>query len=223
MNKADSKNRGTVTALAVLVAVVLLRTLPSESVRDVVWSLVGAAMIFALCYYTLRVLAARLRDNKPDRECLVAARAKNRVFFYLGVVALGLVVVSTGLYFIIKEQSISRDAWTGLSFALFGFGVFYTWFGAFQLKIAGQTIEYWSLEHGHQALNLNDIERARIRIGVKRSRPGIRLEILPRDVAKKPIFVALKAFKKSDMDRVFDWLGPKLEDPGKLALVKDQE
>jgi len=113
--------------------------------QNAVWFLVGAAMVFTLCFYALRSLAACLRDKKRDSECLVAARATSPLFFYLGVSAVGLVVVSAGLYFTVREHFISRDLWSGLSLALFVFGVFYTWFGSFQLKIAGQTIEYWSL------------------------------------------------------------------------------
>jgi hypothetical protein len=113
----------------------------------------------------------------------------------------------------------NKDLLTGLALASFVLGTAAVFFGAFQLKIFNQEIEYWTLEKGHQTLNLSDIRHAQVRVGLS-SRPGIRLEILPRDTAKKAMFVALKVFRKVDMDRVFDWLGPKLENPGKLDVVK---
>ena len=222
MKESRSQNWRVVAILAGMVALVSLRMLPPGKIQGSVTLLLGAAFLFALCYYTLRVLAARLLDNKPDGECLVAARATSQLFFYLGVAVIAFGVVVVIVYFTNYYGDKNQDLLTGLALACFALGAFGVFFGAFQLKISGGAIEYWSLESGHQSLNLEDIRRAEIRIGVS-SRPGVRLEILPRDACKKAIFVALKAFRKTDMDRVFDWLGPKLEDPGKLSSIKKHD
>jgi hypothetical protein len=222
MKQKQSQNWAVVGLVALLAAVVLLRTVPSEGAQNIIWLSIGAAMIFAVCFCTARILVARLRDNAPDSGCLVSARALPPLFFYLSASLLGVGLVIVIFYYTHDYSEANKDLLTGLGLACFIVGTIAVFLGAFQLKITGHTIEYWSLERGYQSLSHDDIERARIRIG-RSSKPGIRLEILPRGAGKKPIFVALKAFKVADMDRVFDWLGPKLEDPGKLTVVKQNE
>jgi hypothetical protein len=112
----------------------------------------------------------------------------------------------------------SQDVLIGLALTSFGLGTAAVFFGALQMKISDQEFEYWSLEKGYRALNLSDIQHAQIRVGLG-SRPGIRLEILPRDTAQKGISMALKDFRKVDVDRVFNWLGPKPGNPDKLDLT----
>jgi len=222
MKQKQSPNWTVIGLVALLVAIVLLRTIPPEGAQKFIWLMIGAAMGFALYFFTVRVLVARLRDNSPDSECLVSARAIPPLFFYLSASLLGVGLVIVILYYTHDYNESSKDLLTGLGLACFIVGTIAVFLGAFQLKIAGHTIEYWSLERGYQSLTHDDIERARIRIG-RSSKPGIRLEILARGADKKPIFVALKAFKVADMDRVFGWLGQKFEDPGKLTVIKDSE
>jgi hypothetical protein len=207
-------------AYSSLILLILVKVHAPEEVREIIGGLVTAALIGTLLEYSIRSLWARLRDNTPDGVCILVARAKSPTLFYLGVAAIGFGTVSFVMSYSTWDAPIQW--WPGASVVLFAFGAFYAFFGAFQLKIADRKIEYWSLG-GHQSLKYDEIEKARIRIGPDSSRPGIRLEILPHGPDKEAISVALKAFRKADMDRVFDWLGPKLEDPGKLTVIKGDE
>jgi hypothetical protein len=60
-------------------------------------------------------------------------------------------------------------------------------------------------------LDLDEIDVARYRIGRSSDAPYTRLEILPRSAKNKPIYLPVMAFQKTDLDRVFEWLGPQLQ------------
>ena len=220
MKKDKSTNWQAVAAGAVLMAVVASRVLPAE-IQKLVWYPVGVAIVAILCFAVARSVLFRLTDKKPAPECRVQARATNPAWLYLGALAIVCALTGFALDFAGRDALQNHDLQIGASLFALIFGAFAAFFGSFQLRVAGDKIEYWSLEGGHQTLNLQDIERARIRIGIS-SRPGIRLELLSRTPEKKSIFVALKAFRKADMDRVFDWLGARLEDPGRLVLARDR-
>lgn len=220
MKKKKSTNWQAIAAGAVLVAVVASRSLPGET-QKFIWYPVGAAIVAILCLAVARLVLARLTDEKPEAECRVLARAASPAWLYLGALAIVCAVAGFALDFAGRNPLQNRDLQIGVSLFAFIFGAIAAFFGSFQLRIAGETLEYWSLESGRQVLELRDIERARIRIGIS-SRPGIRLELLSHPPDKKSVFVALKAFRKQGMERVFDWLGPKLEDPGGLVLVRER-
>jgi len=217
----QSADFGRLAAFATLAAVLLLRTLAPKKVQDTAALVVGAALLLMLAYYSVRALVGRLSDKTPDSECTLVARAVNPILFYVGNMGIVLGIVSFVLYYTSKTTIADRQLWFGLGLFVFMTGTVCVWFGAYQLKICGQEIRCWSLG-GYRAMNLSEVKIARIRIGIDRYRPGIRLEILSRDANKKPVIVALKAFRKNDMDRVFDWLGAKLEDPGELTLTREE-
>ena len=162
-----------VAAYSAILFVILVKLRVPREVREIIGGLVAAALVGTLGDYSIRCLLARLGDNVPDKDCTLVARAKNPILFYLGLAAIGLGTISFVMAYSTQDAEIQW--WPGASVVLFAFGTFYGYFGAFQLKIVGQQIEYWSLG-GHQKLNCDEIELARIRVGLDRSRPGIRLE-----------------------------------------------
>jgi hypothetical protein len=187
-----------------------MEAIPSERVKSACTSLAGAAILSFLCYGTGRSVITRIRETEPGGPVLLVARASSPALLYSGALAVGLGVFAAVLRFL-NYSGLNQDLLTGSCLALLILGTVMVFWGAFQLRISARELEYWSLETGHLMLTLEEIERARIRIGLS-SKPGIRLEIIPKSTGRVPIFVAIKAFRAEDMRRVFDWLGPKLED-----------
>lgn len=206
--------------LYIAIAVLLwVRYFASPIVRDLVSYALLSLAICVVSYYCLQVLSVRIKDPSLHREALVVAYAKSPVWFYIGAfgVAAALVLDGIFLYTFISETNQSPQLWLGLAFGFFALGLLYAWLGGYRLRLFTSLIEYQSLFGGFRALRLNDIQHARIRIGWftywDRFRPTIRLEILPGNGAhKKPVVVNMKVFRKEDLDRVLNWLGPKLDE-----------
>lgn len=209
-----SMDLGRIAAFSALVAVLLLSTLVSKTEQEAVWLVIGSVLSVMITYYSVRSLLNRLSDKTPDSECALVARAKKPILFYAGTASV-LVGVAALVFRHTCDAVAKTQLWIGISLLCLWWGGIYTFLGAFQLKLCGEEIRYWSLA-GYRAINRREIKQACIRIGIDRFQPGIRLEILPYDVKKKPVIVALKAFRKDDMDQVFDWLGSKLKDSGRV-------
>jgi len=193
-----------------MMAVAVSRALP-QTAQKVIWYPIGAAMISLLCYATGRSVFARLEDQGESGGCLVFARKTSPIWLYLGAVAIAFAVAGAALSFANYQLFKSPDLQIGLS--LFGFllGALAVLFGSIQLRVTPNKIEYWSLERGYQALDLGDIAVARYRTSRGSNAPYMRLEVLPRSAKNKPIYLPVMAFRRTEMDQVYNWLGPKLE------------
>ena len=153
----------------------------------------------------------------------IVVRATSEAWFSCGVIAVGCSGATILVTWLVLFLKGAREAnhWLGISLGLSVVGFLGSWLGSFQLRLSGNTLEYWSLFGGHQLLNSDEISTARIATGVSeyrdRFRPPIRLEILTQSfVETKPIFINLKVFQREDLSRIFAWLGAKLRDTGEM-------
>jgi len=209
-----STNWKAVGLFAGMMAVALSRALP-ETVQKAIWWPAGAAIILLLCYATGRSIFARLGDKGAEGGCLVLARKTRPFWLYLGAAAVAFATVVAALSAARYQLFASADLQVGLSLGGFLFGTLTTLLGSIQLRVTTQKIEYWSLERGYQVLERDEIDVARFMASRSSSAPYLRLEVLPHDEKKKPIYLPVMAFQRADMDRVREWLGSKLEDESK--------
>lgn len=206
-----------------LIVLLMVELRAPKEVKTIVNFSLFACLAWVVSYYSFCAMKARLRSTAPVVQCLVLARAKAPGWFYFGVAAIWLSLI---LIFILIVRCIVwgggdwTQPWLGYILGLFAVGFLYSWLGGYQLRLSRSQIEYWSLFGGYRSLSSDQIRKARIGVGefryTDRFRPTIRLEILPAslsDKASQPIIVNLKVFRKENMDRVFDWLGPKLHEP----------
>jgi hypothetical protein len=73
-------------------------------------------------------------------------------------------------------------------------------------------LHYSSLFGGYRRVRFEDIGSARIIVGLHPTRPTVRLEIYPVD-DRAPVVINRKVFKRTDIDSIVTWLGPKLKKP----------
>jgi len=88
---------------------------------------------------------------------------------------------------------------------------FYFWIFLHIIDIYPNRISYYSLIGGRRTLYFNEVEWWSIRVGVfkymDRFKPTVRFEIEPYvDTGKKPIIIAIKLFRKEDIDTVLNLL-----------------
>ena len=195
-----------------------------RGVQDIVGFGIFTVAVWFVAFYCLVALGVRLRD-RVSSPFLLFATAKPRYWFYLGVISIALSFALDGVIgfnLVTKRHQVPQILW-GLALCCFVIGIFASWLGAYQLRLSESLIEYWSLFGGYRALITDEIQQARIRIGWfsywDRYKPTMRLELLsacPNN--KRDVIVNLKVFRQEDIDRVFDWLGPKLEDAGELSF-----
>jgi hypothetical protein len=189
----------------------MLAIIQSMRIKETLGYTVTIIIAAVICYLTFRSLLAQTRKSNGSGS-LVDTRPGRPSLLYFGAFSIGFALIGLVLY----GTSNFPLAFVVLAFFV---GTPCAFFGSFRLRLRNDQLEYWSLECGYQSLRLAQIQRAQMRVGLS-SRPGIRLEILPTSSDLKPIFIALKAFRKADLDRVFDWLGPKLEDHEKSKRFK---
>lgn len=98
------------------------------------------------------------------------------------------------------------------------------WVGQFQISIDGSTISYRSLPGGTRKLALSEIEKAEISFEVtRRIGPAYKLILWPQPPAQKtPTVINMKVFSKPDLNRVFDFLGPKLKSERRFDLTSTE-
>ena len=95
------------------------------------------------------------------------------------------------------------------------------WVELFRISIDGGTISYRSLLGGTRKLTLNEIEKAEISFDVSgRVSPVYKLILWPQPLAQKtPAVINMKVFGKADLNRLFDFLGPKLTSERRFTLT----
>ena len=186
--------------------------------RDVAASLLLTAGIGILSWYCWQAARDQAAEGTAKAEGFVA-RVVSKAWFWCGSAAVTWSIASIVITWICLFLARRQDArfWLGIGIGSSVLGLLGSWLGSFQVRLFDTTLEYWSLFGGYRVLEQDEIAKARIEVGsstyVDRFRPPIRLEILP-DVLKqnrKPIFMNLKVFSRSDLKRIFDWLGPKLQ------------
>jgi hypothetical protein len=198
-----------------------------QSLRDVTGYLLFAGALIATSYLCLRSIIAR-RQRRPAGECVVLAQAKSPAWFYAGTIGVGLAFILNTIVLLnlIAEPTRLAEAsrggsglhlLLGISLCLFALGVLYAWLGGYQVRVTASLLENWSLFGGYESIDLAEIKLARIAKGRYRNRPPFRLEILSSQASRSnnPIIINLKVFREVDIDRVFHWLGSKLDATGK--------
>lgn len=104
----------------------------------------------------------------------------------------------------------TQEAWKGVGYFILMAFCFYTWIYLHTIDIDLNRISYYSLFGGNRSLLIAEIANWSIRIGVfkymDRFKPTVRLEIESFDPEKKSIIIAIKLFKKEDIDKVLSWL-----------------
>jgi len=199
----------TIGLFAAMMAIALIRVLP-ESAQDAIWYPIGATVVLLICYATGRSMIAHVEEKGADGECVVFARKTNPIWLYLGAGAIGFAVIATAMSVANRRLFANSDLQIGLSMFGYLLGTLAALFGSIQLRVTRQKMEYWSLERGYQALDRDDIDIARYRVGLSADAPYTRLEILPRSSKNKPIYVPVMLLRKAELERVYDWLGTKL-------------
>jgi hypothetical protein len=193
----------------------------SQSIRGVTGYLLFACALGLTSYFCLRSIIARRQHSVSAGECAVLARAKSPAWFYAGTIGVALAFVLNAIVLskLVADPTQLRDLgselnfWLGMSMCSFALGVLYAWLGGYQVRITASLLENWSLFGGYQSIQLAEIQSARIRSGRYRNRPPYRLEILSSQPSGRdePIIINLKVFGGPDKDRIFHWLGTKLE------------
>jgi hypothetical protein len=186
--------------------------------RDAAAGLLLTAGIGILSWYCWHAARDQEAARTAQDEAFIA-RVVSKAWFLCGSAAVlcsiaGIVITWTYLFLARRQDA---RFWLGISIGSSVLGLLCSWLGSFQVRLCGSTLEYWSLFGGYRALKQDDIAKARIEIGSSsygdRFRPPIRLEILPGALgqSKQPVFINLKVFSRSDLKRIFDWLGSKLQ------------
>ena len=94
------------------------------------------------------------------------------------------------------------------------------WVGFFRISLIGETLFYRSLWGGTRSLQLSEIKSAEIKIDTnEKFGPPYRLILWPEpSTGKKPIVVNMKVFSRTDLTRVFDFLGSKLQTKRRFSM-----
>ncbi|MFZ3331978.1 MAG: hypothetical protein WA197_15185 [Candidatus Acidiferrales bacterium] len=208
-SRSGATNWTAIGLFAAMMAIALTRALPG-SAQNAIWYPIGATIVLLICYATGRSVVAHVEDKRADGECLVFARKTNPIWLYLGAGAIGFAVIATAMSVANRRLFASSDLQIGLSMFGYLLGTLAAFFGSIQLRVTHQKMEYWSLERGYQALDRDDIDVARYRVGLSADAPYMRLEIFPRSPKNKPIYVPVMLLQKTELEHVYDWLGTKL-------------
>jgi hypothetical protein len=192
-----------------------------QSIRDITGYLMLVCAVSVTSYFCLRSIIARRQHSPPEGKFVVLARAKSRVLFFAGSIGVGLAFVLNAIVLLrlianptqLADKGSTFNFWLGISTCSFALGLLYAWLGGYQVRITASLLENWSLFGGYQSIHLAEIESARIRDGWYRNRPPHRLEIFARQPSNgyELIIINLKVFGSADTDRIFRWLGSKLE------------
>lgn len=140
---------------------------------------------------------------------------------YVVVVGIWVIPLFLAVYSAVKHANgallMVEMLGCGLAVSLF-------WAGRFQISIDGGTICYRSLLGGTRKLALNEIDKAEISFDVtRRVGPVYKLIFWPQPQAQKtPAVINMKVFGKADLNRVFDFLRPKLTSERRFTLTSTE-
>ena len=101
---------------------------------------------------------------------------------------------------------------------------FLLWLRSFRILILDTTISYRTLFGEILTLSLNQIEKAEIKVNTaEKFAPVWQLILWPVPISqKKPIVINMKVFSQTDLNRVFDALGPKLKTTPRFSLATEE-
>lgn len=113
-------------------------------------------------------------------------------------------------------------AWNGVAAAGSTLAFVLLWIGCFRISIRRNTLSYRSLFGGTKTLGWNEIERSEIKVNTTKAfAPVWQLALWPEPITqKKPIVINMKVFSKADLNRVFDFLGPKLKTKRRFSFTR---
>jgi hypothetical protein len=165
-------------------------------------------MIFFLLGVKALQVRKQLRVQLRNPRLLALATRPQAEWLGLVLALLGALVLAFGAFTI----SGTRQDWSALG----GIAVFISWYfiwrGAYAMSLNG-ALHYSSLFGGYRQVRFEDIGSARIIVGLHPTRPTVRLEIYPVVDEEPVVVINRKVFKRTDIDSVVTWLGPKLKKP----------
>jgi hypothetical protein len=174
-----------------------------------------ALILIIVNYYCARLAIDYLRSSNTQNAHLIA-RSTSVYVLVAGIFGtLACDIQSAASIISITRGILVSESSLGTAWLLGVIGLMFTWVGAYGLRIVGDRVDYFSFATGHRSLALHDIDHARARSGwfqySDRFRPTRRIELLPTSIdGLSPIVINVKAFKKSDLDKLYEWLGEKL-------------
>ena len=171
-----------------------------------------------IMHCTLRVLPARLRSDNYDKAQVVTVTSRAVIVVGLALATMSVIAAVELLYSLFAigprawVQAFNRDPWSVcFIIGLIG-GTLLSWLGAFQVRLSENTIEYVSLFGGYRSLRRDEIGRASIRTGPKSQGDGdrlppIRLEVKPKNLKLKTIYINWKVLSRRGQSQLIAWLG----------------
>lgn len=189
-----------VTILAVLVAL----RFASRPIQDASGYVLFTIGTWLLGYYSVRALTYYRWKSRSPTTLVIAVRAKSPIWLYTGCVS-ALVGLILNAVFLLDNRSTSNapSAMWAAAFGCCAIGTLYSWLGAYQLRVTGDGIEYWSLIAGYQCLESGEVAEVRLR---KRA-DGIPqvVEIAKRN-SREGMIINLRVFPKGEIRKVSEWV-----------------
>ena len=157
------------------------------------------------------------RDGKSDSDFTARACASTYAIM-IGIWAFLFLLV---LYSALRH---ANSAWPLVSMLGCVLVFVLCWVGSFRITIFANSVSYRSLLGGTRTLLLDEISKAEIKIATTENfGPVYRLILWPESFAeKKSIVINMKVFSKTDLNRVFDFLGPKLQTERRFSLTSTE-
>ena len=120
-----------------------------------------------------------------------------------------------------SAQRHTAGAWNGVAATGSTLAFVLLWIGCFRISIRQNTLSYRSLFGGTKRLDWDEIERSEIKVNATKAfGPVCQLALWPEPITqKKPIVINMKVFSTADLNRVLDFLGPKLKTKRRFSLT----
>jgi hypothetical protein len=215
--------------VSVLAGLLWIKYSGARALRDWVGYLFYTGAVIVVSYHCLRSINARRQHSAAPGECVVLARSRSPSWFYVGIVGVGsgLILNAFVLVNLIFQPGQFEDRlasaqrggfevhlWLGVSLCFFALGFLFSWLGAYQVRVAAQLLENWSLFGGYESIHFDDIKLARVKGGMNPNRSPVRLEIVPTPAsnARMLLIINLKVLRQTDVNLLLQWLAPKLKD-----------
>jgi hypothetical protein len=196
-----------VFGVLLLIAIVIVGRVASNRQQTVFVYVVLACVWMIFVFLGVKSLLVRkeMSGQMHNPRLLALATRPQAVWLGLVLTVLGALVLVFGAFTI----SGTRQDWSALG----GIAVFISWYfiwrGAYAISLNG-TLHYSSLFGGYRQVRFEDIGSARIIVGLHPTRPTVRLEIYPVN-DEEPVVINRKVFRRTDMESLVRWLGPKLQ------------
>jgi hypothetical protein len=176
----------------------------------------AGVVIFLLALLTVNYCGTRFllaySPSPKDQHFRLVARSTSVVFLWIGMIGIFFCDVEsiTAIATLIRGAPISNET-VGYAYVSLMIGTILAGVGAYELRIAGDRVDYFSFFTGRRSLQRREIDHAKDIRAYSAFRPMNRFELLPhKGEHLQPIIINLKAFKKPDLDVLFEWLDEKL-------------